>query len=89
VVDGAAQIAGSTPSCEIHPLSIGGREDPVRLLGAIARKPATHLLTCSCDAGAGGAVICWLSRGSPQSAAEYEGIIADCIPGAYARMATG
>jgi L-arabinose isomerase len=25
-------IAGSTPSCEIHPLSIGGREDPVRLV---------------------------------------------------------
>jgi L-arabinose isomerase len=25
-------IAASTPSCEIHPLSIGGREDPVRLV---------------------------------------------------------
>lgn len=25
-------IAGGTPSCEIHPLSIGGREDPVRLV---------------------------------------------------------
>jgi len=25
-------IATSTPSCEIHPLSIGGREDPVRLV---------------------------------------------------------
>jgi L-arabinose isomerase len=25
-------IAGTTPSCEIHPLSIGGREDPVRLV---------------------------------------------------------
>ncbi|MFL6127073.1 L-arabinose isomerase, partial [Actinophytocola sp.] len=25
-------IAGGTPSCEIHPLGIGGREDPVRLV---------------------------------------------------------
>jgi L-arabinose isomerase len=25
-------IAVGTPSCEIHPLSIGGREDPVRLV---------------------------------------------------------
>ncbi|MFH9352235.1 L-arabinose isomerase [Kitasatospora sp. NPDC017646] len=25
-------IASDTPSCEIHPLSIGGREDPVRLV---------------------------------------------------------
>jgi L-arabinose isomerase len=25
-------IAAGTPSCEIHPLSIGGREDPVRLV---------------------------------------------------------
>ena len=25
-------IAGGRPSCEIHPLSIGGREDPVRLV---------------------------------------------------------
>ncbi|WP_194903933.1 L-arabinose isomerase [Catenulispora rubra] len=25
-------IAGAVPSCEIHPLSIGGREDPVRLV---------------------------------------------------------
>ena len=25
-------IAGATPTCEIHPLSIGGREDPVRLV---------------------------------------------------------
>ncbi|MEU8271403.1 L-arabinose isomerase [Sphaerisporangium sp. NPDC049002] len=25
-------IASGTPSCEIHPLSIGGREDPVRLV---------------------------------------------------------
>lgn len=25
-------IAADTPSCEIHPLSIGGREDPVRLV---------------------------------------------------------
>ena len=25
-------IAGQKPSCEIHPLSIGGRQDPVRLV---------------------------------------------------------
>ncbi len=25
-------IASATPSCEIHPLGIGGREDPVRLV---------------------------------------------------------
>src|SRR5262249_56073283 len=25
-------IAAARPSCEIHPLSIGGREDPVRLV---------------------------------------------------------
>ncbi|CAL9590908.1 L-arabinose isomerase [Streptomyces sp. enrichment culture] len=25
-------LAGDTPSCEIHPLGIGGREDPVRLV---------------------------------------------------------
>src|SRR5215472_18865240 len=25
-------IAADTPSCEIHPLGIGGREDPVRLV---------------------------------------------------------
>ncbi|HMS66937.1 MAG TPA: L-arabinose isomerase, partial [Saprospiraceae bacterium] len=25
-------IAASTPTCEIHPLGIGGKEDPVRLV---------------------------------------------------------
>ena len=34
-------IAGGTPSCEIHPLSIGGREDPVRLVFDAAPGPAT------------------------------------------------
>jgi L-arabinose isomerase len=33
-------IAGHTPSCEIHPLSIGGREDPVRLVFDAAEGPA-------------------------------------------------
>jgi L-arabinose isomerase len=33
-------IAGGTPSCEIHPLSIGGREDPVRLVFDAAEGPA-------------------------------------------------
>jgi L-arabinose isomerase len=33
-------IAAGTPSCEIHPLSIGGREDPVRLVFSAAPGPA-------------------------------------------------
>jgi L-arabinose isomerase len=34
-------IASGTPSCEIHPLSIGGREDPVRLVFDAAPGAAT------------------------------------------------
>jgi L-arabinose isomerase len=34
-------IAAATPACEIHPLSIGGREDPVRLVFDAASGPAT------------------------------------------------
>jgi len=33
-------IAAETPSCEIHPLSIGGGEDPVRLVFTAAPGPA-------------------------------------------------
>jgi L-arabinose isomerase len=33
-------IAGDRPSCEIHPLSIGGRRDPVRLVFDAAPGPA-------------------------------------------------
>jgi L-arabinose isomerase len=33
-------IAGDTPSCEIHPLGIGDREDPVRLVFTAAPGPA-------------------------------------------------
>jgi L-arabinose isomerase len=33
-------IAADTPSCEIHPLGIGGREDPVRLVFDAAPGPA-------------------------------------------------
>ena len=33
-------IAAEQPSCEIHPLSIGGREDPVRLVFTAAPGPA-------------------------------------------------
>jgi L-arabinose isomerase len=36
-------IAAATPACEIHPLSIGGREDPVRLVFDAAPGPATVL----------------------------------------------
>jgi L-arabinose isomerase len=34
-------IAAGRPTCEIHPLSIGGREDPVRLVFDAAPGPAT------------------------------------------------
>ena len=33
-------IAGQKPSCEIHPLSIGGKQDPVRLVFTAAPGPA-------------------------------------------------
>jgi L-arabinose isomerase len=33
-------IAGDRPSCEIHPLAIGGRQDPVRLVFTSAAGPA-------------------------------------------------
>ncbi|WP_035839772.1 L-arabinose isomerase [Kitasatospora azatica] len=33
-------IASATPSCEVHPLGIGGREDPVRLVFDAATGPA-------------------------------------------------
>ncbi|WP_157574573.1 L-arabinose isomerase [Jiangella muralis] len=33
-------LAAATPSCEIHPLGIGGREDPVRLVFDAAPGPA-------------------------------------------------
>jgi len=33
-------IAASRPSCEVHPLSIGGRDDPVRLVFTAAPRPA-------------------------------------------------
>jgi L-arabinose isomerase len=36
-------IAADTPRCEIHPLSIGGREDPVRLVFDAAPGPAAVL----------------------------------------------
>jgi L-arabinose isomerase len=36
-------IAADRPSCEIHPLSIGGREDPVRLVFDAAPGPAVVL----------------------------------------------
>jgi L-arabinose isomerase len=36
-------IAAATPSCEIHPLSIGGREDPVRLVFDAQPGPAVLL----------------------------------------------
>jgi L-arabinose isomerase len=36
-------ISAAVPSCEIHPLSIGGREDPVRLVFDAAPGPAVVL----------------------------------------------
>jgi L-arabinose isomerase len=42
-------IAAQRPSCEIHPLSIGGRQDPVRLVFTAATGPA--LLIALLDLG--------------------------------------
>jgi L-arabinose isomerase len=42
-------IAGGRPSCEIHPLSIGGREDPVRLVFTAPRGQA--VIVCLVDVG--------------------------------------
>jgi L-arabinose isomerase len=39
-------IAAGTPKCEIHPLSIGGREDPVRLVFDAAAGPAVVVGLC-------------------------------------------
>ena len=36
-------IAAGTPSCEVHPLGIGGREDPVRLVFDAAAGPAVNV----------------------------------------------
>lgn len=36
-------IAAGTPSCEVHPLAIGGREDPVRLVFDAAAGPAVNV----------------------------------------------
>jgi L-arabinose isomerase len=36
-------IAAGKPSCEIHPLSIGGKEDPVRLVFGVASGPAVNV----------------------------------------------
>ncbi|MDN5216701.1 L-arabinose isomerase [Fulvivirgaceae bacterium BMA12] len=37
-----ASIARGKPSCEIHPLGIGGKEDPVRLVFDVAAGPALN-----------------------------------------------
>jgi len=37
-----ASIAGSKPSLEIHPLSIGGKDDPVRLVFTVPSGPAVN-----------------------------------------------
>ncbi len=42
-------IAGDRPSCEIHPLSIGGREDPVRLV--FTAPPGPAVVVCLIDVG--------------------------------------
>jgi len=39
-------IAADTPTCEIHPLSIGNREDPVRLVFDAAAGPAVVVGLC-------------------------------------------
>ena len=45
-------IAAGVPSCEIHPLSIGGREDPVRLVFDAAPGPGGRARACSTSATA-------------------------------------
>jgi L-arabinose isomerase len=42
-------IAAERPSCEIHPLSIGGREDPVRLV--FSAPPGPAMMVCLIDVG--------------------------------------
>ena len=42
-------IAAGTPRCEVHPLSLGGREDPVRLVFDAAPGPA--IVTAWLDLG--------------------------------------
>ncbi|MGO9954919.1 MAG: L-arabinose isomerase [Solirubrobacteraceae bacterium] len=42
-------IAAERPSCEIHPLSIGGREDPVRLV--FTAPPGPAVMVCLIDVG--------------------------------------
>ncbi len=42
-------IASGTPSCEIHPLSIGGREDPVRLV--FDAQPGPAIVVAMLDLG--------------------------------------
>jgi L-arabinose isomerase len=42
-------IAAARPSCEIHPLSIGGRDDPVRLV--FTAPPGQALMVCLIDIG--------------------------------------
>ncbi len=42
-------IAGQRPSCEIHPLSIGAREDPVRLV--FTAPPGPAVVICMIDVG--------------------------------------
>jgi L-arabinose isomerase len=42
-------ISGGRPSCEVHPLSIGGREDPVRLV--FTAPPGPAVVVCLIDVG--------------------------------------
>jgi L-arabinose isomerase len=42
-------IAAARPSCEVHPLSIGGREDPVRLV--FTAPPGQAVVVCLIDVG--------------------------------------
>ena len=42
-------IAAGRPSCEVHPLSIGGREDPVRLV--FTAPPGQAVVVCLIDVG--------------------------------------
>ena len=68
-------IAAGRPSCEIHPLSIGGRADPVRLVFDAAPGPASSSASPTSATASGSSPTRWTSssptrrcRGCPSHA---------------------
>jgi len=64
-------IAAATPTCEIHPLGIGDREDPVRLVFDAAPGPATVIGIV--DMVMAGSLGCWRIE-PPRSSTERPGL---------------